>query len=50
MLICIDEYRQEIHRYVFRAAEVTAPLDRVAFEIDDDDPNDDPPAAVRLAA
>jgi hypothetical protein len=50
MVICIDEYLEEVHRHTFRIAEAAAPLGQVAFEIDDDGPNDDPPAAVRLAA
>jgi len=50
MVICIDEYLQEVQRYAFRFAEVAAPLGQVALEIDDDGPDDDPPAAVRVAA
>jgi len=50
MVICIDQSLQEGHQYTFRAAEVPAPLGQIAFEIDDDGPNDDPPAALRLAA
>jgi hypothetical protein len=50
MVICIAEYLQEVHQHTFRAAEVAAPLGQVAFEIDDDGPNEDPPNAARLAA
>lgn len=50
MVICIDEYLQEVQQYTFQVAKVAAPLGQVALEIDDDGPDDDPPAALRVAA
>jgi hypothetical protein len=50
MVICIDEDLEEVHQHTFRNAEAAASLGPVALEIDDDGPNDDPPATVRLAA
>jgi len=48
MVVCIEEYVKKIHRP--SAADIQAAPLRVQDESDEDGPNDDPPAARRLAA
>ena len=50
MVIYIDEHLKKIHnrgRRVTKSAQLLVP---VSSKTDDDGPNDDPPAALRLAA
>jgi hypothetical protein len=50
MVIYIDEDLKKMHYRVRRVTESAPLLVPVSSEPDDDGPNDDPPAAFRLAA
>jgi hypothetical protein len=50
MVICIDDFLQKIHEHAFRLTEVAARRDQVGPETDDNDPDDDPPSTIRMAA
>ena len=49
MVLSIDEYLQKVRNHTLGHAKV-APLAPVARESDEDGPNDDPPAAFKMAA
>ena len=49
MVLSIDEYLQKIRNHTVGHAKVAPPAS-VARESDDNGPNDDPPAALKVAA
>jgi hypothetical protein len=49
MIICIEEFLQEVHQPTVRTTE-TAAAPEIGKGSDDKGPNDDPPVAIRLVA
>jgi hypothetical protein len=50
VVICIDDFLKKIREHALRLTEVAARRDQIGPEPEDDDPDDDPPSAVRMAA